>query len=145
MRIAVIDVGTNSTRLYIADVVGGRVANEVERRTTITRLGQGVDHSGQLHPDAIARVEQAVAEYRRLIDANGVDHTTGVLTSAVRDARNGAEFTTTLNDTYNIDARVISGDEEARLTYLGATSDRPDAPEPRVVIDVGGGSTELVV
>jgi exopolyphosphatase/guanosine-5'-triphosphate,3'-diphosphate pyrophosphatase len=145
MRIAVVDVGTNSTRLLIADVADGAIQDEVERRTTVTRLGQGVDHTGRLHPDAIARVEHAVAEYRRVVDDNDVDQITGVLTSAVRDARNGAEFTQRLNDTYNIGARTISGDEEARLTYLGATSDRPDSQEPTVVVDVGGGSTELVV
>jgi exopolyphosphatase/guanosine-5'-triphosphate,3'-diphosphate pyrophosphatase len=145
MRIAVVDVGTNSTRLYIADVVDGAIGAEIDRRTTITRLGQGVDHTGELAPEAMARVEDAVAAYRRVIDASDVDAVTGVLTSAVRDARNGAEFTSRLNDTYNIGARAITGDEEARLTYLGATSDRPDSPQPRVVIDVGGGSTELVV
>jgi exopolyphosphatase/guanosine-5'-triphosphate,3'-diphosphate pyrophosphatase len=145
MRIAVIDVGTNSTRLLIADVAGGTILDEVERRTTVTRLGQGVDHTGELHPDAMRRVETTIAEYRAIIDDNDVDAVTGVLTSAVRDARNGGAFTTHLNDTYNIGARTISGDEEARLTYLGASSDRPDAQEPTVVIDVGGGSTELVV
>jgi exopolyphosphatase/guanosine-5'-triphosphate,3'-diphosphate pyrophosphatase len=145
MRIAVIDVGTNSTRLYIADVDNATIIDEVERRTTITRLGQGVDHSGELHPDAMRRVEDTIAQYRRIIDDNNVDAVTAILTSAVRDARNGPAFTTHLNDTYNINARTITGDEEARLTYLGATSDRPDAPQPRVVIDVGGGSTELVV
>ncbi|WCB92439.1 Exopolyphosphatase 2 [Baekduia alba] len=145
MRIAVVDVGTNSTRLYIADVVDGRIADDIDRRTTVTRLGQGVDRTGELAPEAMARVEHAIAEYRRIIDANAVDAVTGVLTSAVRDARNGAAFTQRLNDTYNIGARTITGDEEARLTYLGATSDRPDSSRPRVVVDIGGGSTELVV
>jgi exopolyphosphatase / guanosine-5'-triphosphate,3'-diphosphate pyrophosphatase len=145
MRIAVVDVGTNSTRLYVADVVNGAVEREVERKTTVTRLGQGVDRTGVLADDAMARVEAAVAEYRQAIDDSNVDEVTGVLTSAVRDARNGADFTNRLNETYNINARTITGDEEARLTYLGATSDRPQAQEPTVVIDVGGGSTELVV
>jgi exopolyphosphatase/guanosine-5'-triphosphate,3'-diphosphate pyrophosphatase len=145
MRIAVVDVGTNSTRLYIADVVDGRVTAEIDRRTTITRLGQGVDRTGELAPEAMQRVEAAVREYRAIIDAHDVDAVTGVLTSAVRDARNGPDFARRLNDTYNINARVISGEEEARLTYLGATSDRPHDDAPRVVIDVGGGSTELVV
>jgi exopolyphosphatase/guanosine-5'-triphosphate,3'-diphosphate pyrophosphatase len=146
-RIAVVDIGTNSTRLLIADVdPATRAVTEVERRTTVTRLGQGVDRTGALHPEAIERVKAAVAEYRRLIDDNDVDATTGVLTSAVRDARNGAEFTTAINDAYNINAKTITGDEEARLTYLGATDGRIDADgTKRVVIDVGGGSTELVV
>jgi exopolyphosphatase/guanosine-5'-triphosphate,3'-diphosphate pyrophosphatase len=144
MRIAVVDVGTNSTRLLIADVSDGRVAREVIRRTTVTRLGQGVDHTGELAPEAIARVEAALAAYRAIIDDHEVDAVTGVLTSAVRDARNGAEFTDHVNATFAIDARTITGDEEARLTYLGATSDR-DGDARRVVIDIGGGSTELVV
>lgn len=147
-RIAVIDIGTNSTRLLIADVdPATKQASEVERRTTVTRLGQGVDHTGVLAPEAMARVETAVGEYRELIDTNNVDAITGVLTSAVRDAHNGAEFTTKINDTYNINARTITGDEEARLTYLGATDGRSssEADGQRVVIDVGGGSTELVV
>ncbi|MES1194039.1 MAG: Ppx/GppA family phosphatase, partial [Solirubrobacterales bacterium] len=144
MRVAVVDIGTNSTRLLIADVDGTTVT-EVERRTTVTRLGEGVDHTGELRPEAMERVYATLAEYRERIDAAGVDATTGVLTSAVRDARNGAAFTAHVNDTYNIGARTITGDEEARLTYLGATSDRPQSQEPTAVIDVGGGSTELVV
>jgi exopolyphosphatase/guanosine-5'-triphosphate,3'-diphosphate pyrophosphatase len=147
MRVAVIDIGTNSTRLLIADVAGGRVT-EVERRTTVTRLGQGVDHSGELQPEAMARVYAALDTYKKLIDDNDVEATTGVLTSAARDARNGEELTAIVNERYAIDARTISGEEEARLTYLGATSDRAPADDPdaaRVVIDVGGGSTELVV
>jgi exopolyphosphatase/guanosine-5'-triphosphate,3'-diphosphate pyrophosphatase len=149
MRVAVVDIGTNSTRLLIADVTGNRVT-EIERRTTVTRLGQGVDHTGALHPDAMERVYTALDTYKKLIDDNNVDATTGVLTSAVRDAHNGAAFTATVNERYAINARTITGDEEARLTYLGATSARAataDANDKRarVVIDIGGGSTELVV
>lgn len=145
-RVAVVDIGTNSTRLLIADVdPQTRQVIERDRRTTVTRLGQGVDHTGVLADDAMARVERALTEYRTAIDDNNVDAVTGVLTSAVRDARNGAEFTTHINDTYNIDARTITGDEEARLTYLGATDGRAEDDSSRVVIDVGGGSTELVV
>ena len=148
MRVAVVDIGTNSTRLLIADVADGQVT-EVERRTTVTRLGEAVDHSGELQPEAMERVYIALDTYKKLIDANAVDATTGVLTSAVRDARNGVTFTATVNERYAIAARTISGDDEARLTYLGATSDRHDtagaATAQRVVIDVGGGSTELVV
>lgn len=144
-RIAVVDIGTNSTRLLIADVdAAQRTVAEVDRRTTVTRLGQGVDHTGELAPEAMARVERALADYRTRIDASDVDAVTGVLTSAVRDARNGEAFTTHLNDTYNINARTITGDEEAGLTYLGATDGRADDQTPRVVVDVGGGSTELV-
>jgi exopolyphosphatase / guanosine-5'-triphosphate,3'-diphosphate pyrophosphatase len=145
MRIAVVDVGTNSTRLYVADVEDGAIARELDRRTTITRLGQGVDHSGELAPAAMDRVFAALADYRAAIDALGADAVTGVLTSAVRDARNGAAFVDEVNARFALHARTITGDEEARLTYLGATSDRPHDDERRVVIDVGGGSTELVV
>jgi exopolyphosphatase/guanosine-5'-triphosphate,3'-diphosphate pyrophosphatase len=145
-RIAVVDIGTNSTRLLIADVdPQTKHVAEVDRRTTVTRLGQGVDHTGLLQPEAMDRVKAAVAEYRRIIDDNNVDAVTGVLTSAVRDARNGAEFTAAVNDAYKIGATTITGDEEARLTYLGATDGRADGTTRRVVIDVGGGSTELVV
>jgi exopolyphosphatase/guanosine-5'-triphosphate,3'-diphosphate pyrophosphatase len=145
MRVAVVDIGTNSTRLLIADVTGNRVT-EIERRTTVTRLGQGVDHSGELQPEAMERVFAALDTYKNLIDDNNVKTTTGVLTSAVRDARNGAAFTATVNERYAINAKTITGDEEARLTYLGATSDRDQADTAaRVVIDIGGGSTELVV
>lgn len=147
MRVAVVDIGTNSTRLLIADVTNRHVT-EIERRTTVTRLGQGVDHSGELHPEATQRVYAALDAYKKLIDDNNVDATTGVLTSAVRDARNGAAFTTTVNERYAINARTINGDEEARLTYLGATTDRTatdNDPVARVVIDIGGGSTELVI
>jgi exopolyphosphatase/guanosine-5'-triphosphate,3'-diphosphate pyrophosphatase len=142
MRVAVVDIGTNSTRLLIADVAGSEVT-EIERRTTVTRLGERVDQTGELAGAAMERVERALTEYRMLIDHHRADVVTGVLTSAVRDARNGAAFTQHVNDTYNIDAHAISGDEEARLTYLGATDGRA-GDEHRVVIDVGGGSTELV-
>lgn len=146
MRVAVVDIGTNSTRLLIADVdPAARAVTEVDRRTTVTRLGQGVDHTGVLAPEAMERVERALDAYRKAIDDNNVEVVTGVLTSAVRDARNGAEFTARINEAYNIGARTISGDEEARLTYLGATDGRAEGDGSRVVIDVGGGSTELVV
>jgi exopolyphosphatase/guanosine-5'-triphosphate,3'-diphosphate pyrophosphatase len=147
-RVAVIDIGTNSTRLLIADVAPDRAVTEIERRTTVTRLGEGVDQTGELQPAAMERVYAALDTYKKLVDDHDVDTTTGVLTSAVRDARNGATFTQTVNERYAIGARTISGDEEARLTYLGATSDRDPARDRdirRVVIDVGGGSTELVV
>ena len=149
MRVAVVDIGTNSTRLLIADVdPATKAVEEIERRTTVTRLGQGVDHTGELSAAAMDRVFAALADYRAIIDDNDADAVTGVLTSAVRDARNGATFAQAVNDRHAIGARTITGDEEARLTYLGATDGRADAdadPDTRrVVIDVGGGSTELV-
>jgi exopolyphosphatase/guanosine-5'-triphosphate,3'-diphosphate pyrophosphatase len=143
MRVAVVDLGTNSTRLLIADVENGRV-RELDRRTTVTRLGEGVDASGRLADAAMERVFAALAEYRASIDEHGAEHTVAVATSAVRDSANGDEFRAGMRERFGIDARTISGDEEARLTFLGATSAR----EPgalTVVIDIGGGSTELVV
>jgi len=146
MRVAVVDIGTNSTRLLIADVGDDGAVSELERRTTITRLGQGVDASGALAPEAMERVFATLAEYRATIDALGVTTTTAVLTSAARDAANGAGFLARVRDDYGLDARTIGGDEEAQLTFLGATSERPaDAPGPVVVIDIGGGSTEFVI
>ena len=144
MRVAVVDIGTNSTRLLVADVTEDGVA-ELERRSTVTRLGQGVDKTGVLGDEPQQRVFATLEEYRAIIDELGAEATTAVLTSAVRDARNGAEFTEVVRTRFGLDAHTISGDEEARLSFLGATSERPDDDRRLVVIDVGGGSTELVV
>jgi exopolyphosphatase / guanosine-5'-triphosphate,3'-diphosphate pyrophosphatase len=145
MRVAVVDIGTNSTRLLIADVEPDTSVTELDRRSTVTRLGQGVDKAGVLADEAMERVYRTLAGYREAIDAAGVDATTAVLTSAVRDAANGDEFTRTVQERFGLDARAISGDEEAQLTFLGATSERGDDDTRLVVIDIGGGSTELVV
>ncbi|HEX8051398.1 MAG TPA: Ppx/GppA phosphatase family protein [Thermoleophilaceae bacterium] len=143
MRVAVVDFGTNSTRLLVADVAGGRLT-ELDRRTNVTRLGQGVDATGRLADEAIERVLATVAGYRTAIDDLGAERIVAVATSAVRDSSNGDEFRARLRDGFDIDARTISGDQEARLTFLGATSGRP-AGDETLVIDIGGGSTELVV
>jgi exopolyphosphatase / guanosine-5'-triphosphate,3'-diphosphate pyrophosphatase len=147
MRVAVVDLGTNTTRLLVADIEDGMVA-ELEKRTTITGLGQGVDATGRLADDAMERVRETLDEYRGAIDRFGAGEVRAVATSAMRDADNGPEFREELNRRFGIDARTISGDEEARLTFLGATSGRTPAaesPATTVVIDVGGGSTEYVV
>ena len=143
MRVAVVDFGTNSTRLLVAEVAGGRV-EELDRHTNVTRLGERVDATGRLADTAMERVFTAVAGYREAIDALGAERGVGVATSAVRDSANGAEFRDQLRERYGVDARTISGEEEARLTFLGATSARP-AGGRAVVIDIGGGSTEFVV
>jgi exopolyphosphatase / guanosine-5'-triphosphate,3'-diphosphate pyrophosphatase len=143
-RIAVLDLGTNSTRLLVADVQGGRLA-ELERRTTVTRLGEGVDATGLLGVDAIARVTEAVAGYRAHIDRLGAAEVVAIATSALRDAGNGPAFHRTLQERFDIDARTISGEEEARLTFRGATGGRPREEAETMVIDIGGGSTEYVV
>ena len=143
LRIAVLDLGTNSTRLFVADVEDGHV-EQLERRTNITRLGQGVDSSGRLAEEAIDRALDTVAEYREAIDELRAERVVAIATSAVRDAANGGELLDALRERLGIEARVITGDEEARLTFLGATSGGPDG-EPTLVIDIGGGSTELVI
>jgi exopolyphosphatase/guanosine-5'-triphosphate,3'-diphosphate pyrophosphatase len=142
--IAVVDIGTNSTRLLVADVSEGRV-EEIERRSEVTRLGQGVDSSGRLADEAIGRVFAVLERYRKLIDRHGAETVVALATSAVRDSQNGDEFRAGLSERFGFVARTISGDEEARLTFLGATNDRSDRDEPTLVIDIGGGSTELVV
>jgi exopolyphosphatase/guanosine-5'-triphosphate,3'-diphosphate pyrophosphatase len=146
MRIAVVDVGTNSTRLFIADVHGERVVDQLERVTRITRLGAGVDAHGRLDPEAIARVLATLDDYRRIIDYHRPDRRVAVLTSAVRDAGNGEEFAAVLRDRYGLEAKILDGEEEARLTFLGATSERdPDDRTTTLVTDIGGGSTEFVI
>lgn len=147
MRVGVVDIGTNSTRLLIADVENGAIA-ELDRRSEVTRLGQGVDTSGRLADEAMERVFATLAAYRDALDAADVpaDARMAVLTSATRDAANGADFTTRVRDDYGLDARTIAGEEEARLTFRGATHgrDRGDTM-PLLVFDIGGGSTELIV
>ena len=146
MRVAVVDIGSNSTRLLVADVAPDGTITELDRRTTVTRLGHGVDASGALAPAAIERVLDTLAVYRRSIDEHGASETTAVLTSAVRDARNGEEFTARVRDEFSLEAQTLTGEQEAQLSFLGATSSRhADAPTPVVVIDIGGGSTEFVI
>jgi len=145
MRVAVVDIGTNSTRLLVADVADGAIA-ELDRRTIITRLGEGVDATGRLGDAPQERVFAALEEYAGVIERLGVQRRAAVMTSAVRDAANGAAFRGAVETRYALPGRTLSGDEEARLTFLGATAARPaDASDALLVIDIGGGSTELVV
>lgn len=144
-RVAAIDCGTNSVRLLIADGTGdGRLA-DVDRRLHLTRLGQGVDATGEFHPDALARTLEAVADFAAEIAEAGVDRVRMVATSAARDARNREEFFAGVRERLGVDAEIISGDEEAYLSFRGALTALPDAPAPALVMDIGGGSTELVV
>ncbi|HXB64756.1 MAG TPA: Ppx/GppA phosphatase family protein [Solirubrobacteraceae bacterium] len=145
MRVAVVDIGTNSTRLLLADVEGDGAITELVRQSRVTRLGAGVDSQGRLSPEAVERTCAVLGDYRELIDSHGADANLAVLTSAVRDAADGAAFTERVRRDYRLDARTLSGDEEAQLTFLGAMSDRQPSQEPTVVIDIGGGSTEFVV
>ncbi len=142
-RVAVVDIGTNSTRLLVADVADGGV-HALERRSVVTRLGEGLEETGELGEEPQARVRRALAEYRELMDAHGAEIRTGVLTSAVRDASNGAAFHARVREEFAVDAAVIPGAEEARLTFLGATLGRA-ASERVLVVDIGGGSTEVVI
>ncbi|MFL5897652.1 MAG: Ppx/GppA family phosphatase [Solirubrobacterales bacterium] len=142
-RVAVIDVGTNSTRLLVADVEDGGVS-PLERRSTVTRLGRGVDLSGHLSAEAIEDVCAAIAGYVAILEELGAETIDAVATSAVRDADNGSAFIAELRERFALSARVLDGEEEARSTYLGATSEAPPT-EPTLVVDIGGGSTELIV
>jgi exopolyphosphatase/guanosine-5'-triphosphate,3'-diphosphate pyrophosphatase len=146
VRVAVVDIGTNSTRLLIADADGARgTVEELVRRSEVTRLGAGVDANGALSNEACERVFARLREYRRAIEEHRCEANMAVLTSAVRDASNGAEFAERVHEDFGLDARVLSGDEEAQLTFLGAMSGRSASNEATVVIDIGGGSTEFVV
>jgi exopolyphosphatase/guanosine-5'-triphosphate,3'-diphosphate pyrophosphatase len=143
MRVAVVDIGTNSTRLLIADVDGMRV-EELERRTAVTSLGRGVDHTGCLSTEAIDEVCGVVADYKARYEELGSERLLAIATSAVRDATNGEAFIAELRERFDLDARLLTGEEEAHLTYLGATAHRVEE-EPMLVFDIGGGSTELIV
>jgi exopolyphosphatase / guanosine-5'-triphosphate,3'-diphosphate pyrophosphatase len=190
-RIAVVDIGTNSTRLMIGDVEARRMTSQLIRLSTVTRLGAGVDSNGRLNPEAMERTYATLDGYTEEIERHHADRKVAVLTSAVRDAANGHEFAQTVAERYGLEPHVLTGDDEARLTYLGATSERdpgdrapseattsdrdPDARAtserdstnratserdphgatprlidrnngtPTLVIDIGGGSTELVI
>jgi exopolyphosphatase / guanosine-5'-triphosphate,3'-diphosphate pyrophosphatase len=146
VRRAVIDIGTNSTRLFLADVDDGVVGDVLERRTVITRLGAGVDADGRLAEDAMERVYAVLDEYRSLIDRHGGAPAVAVMTSAVRDAANGPEFASDVRRRWGFEPHILTGDEEAGLTFLGATSQRDGGDRtPTLVIDIGGGSTEFVI
>jgi exopolyphosphatase/guanosine-5'-triphosphate,3'-diphosphate pyrophosphatase len=142
-RVAVVDIGTNSTRLLVADVSDGSI-EEVDRRLAITRLGEGVDAWKRLLPVAVARVRNVLVDYRRAADELGAERTLALATSAVRDAENGEAFLGELEWSYGFATRLLSGDEEALLTFRGVASDRTIAAST-LVIDVGGGSTELIL
>ena len=144
MRVGIVDVGTNSTRLLVAEVDDGRV-RELARDSRVTRLGQGLGTSGRLAPEARERVFATLSGYRRVLDEHGVTRTLGVLTSAARDAADGPDFVRTVAEDFGLDARVLSGEDEARMTFRGATAERdPGGSELLAVVDIGGGSTEVV-
>jgi exopolyphosphatase / guanosine-5'-triphosphate,3'-diphosphate pyrophosphatase len=139
MRVAAIDLGTNATRLLVADVDDGHIS-EVQRRTTITKLGEGVDARRRLLPVPVARVRNTLTDYRRELESLGAERTLAVATSAVRDAENGEAFLGELEWGYGFTTRLLSGEEEAAMTLRGVGP----LEAGTVVIDVGGGSTELI-
>ncbi len=145
-RVAALDFGTNSTRLLVADVAGDGTLVTLDRRMRITRLGQGVDADRRLHPDAIERTVDAVREYRAAIDALGVTVVRGTATSAARDAANRDDLFDAVEAVLGARPELISGVEEGRLSFAGATVGVADAvgPGPCLVVDIGGGSTEFV-
>jgi exopolyphosphatase / guanosine-5'-triphosphate,3'-diphosphate pyrophosphatase len=143
MRVAALDLGTNTTRLLVADIVDGRV-DDVERRVQITRMGEDVDARRRLLPLPIARVRNSLTEYRRALEQLGAERTLAVATSAVRDADNGEAFLGEVEWSYGFTTRLLTGDEEALLTFRGATLGRT-VEQPTLVVDLGGGSTELIV
>jgi exopolyphosphatase/guanosine-5'-triphosphate,3'-diphosphate pyrophosphatase len=136
-------MGTNSTRLLVADVDDGRV-RELDRRSTVTRLGRGVDTSGQLSAEAIEDVCSVVADYIEIYERLGAERVRAIATSAVRDASNGEMFQAELRERFALDTEILDGAEESRLTYIGAYAERLPA-EKTMVVDIGGGSTELVI
>ncbi|HEU5490763.1 MAG TPA: Ppx/GppA phosphatase family protein [Gaiellaceae bacterium] len=142
-RVAAVDLGTNSTRLLVADIQNGRL-DEVSRRLTITRLGEGVDERRRLLPVPIARVRNCLAEYRRELESLGAERTLCIATSSVRDAENGEAFLGEVEWSYGFTTRLLSGEEEAAMMIRGVTSGRPPL-DGTLVVDIGGGSTELVL
>ena len=151
-RVGAIDCGTNSIRLLIADVSDGQL-HDVHREMRIVRLGQGVDATGYFAPDAIARTQAALTGYAQLLKTHGVSRVRMVATSATRDAGNRDDFFSmtaeilggVVPDAPSTSAEVISGDEEARLSFIGAVGELDSAEAPFVVVDLGGGSTEVVL
>ncbi len=143
MRVAAVDLGTNSTRLLVADVEGDRL-EEVVRLLTITRLGEGVDQRRRLLPVPIARVRNCLTEYRRVLEEHDAERTLAIATSAVRDAENGEAFLGEIEWSYGFTTRLLAGEEEAAMMIRGVSTGR-SALNDVLVVDIGGGSTELVV
>jgi exopolyphosphatase / guanosine-5'-triphosphate,3'-diphosphate pyrophosphatase len=141
MNVAAVDIGTNSVRLLIA----GQSGREIERKMRITRLGQGVDVTGALDSEAIARTTEVLSEYRSRIECFGVQRVRATATSAARDASNSQQFFDAAERALGVRPELLSGEEEAGLSFIGATAELPPQAGPFLIIDVGGGSTELVL
>jgi exopolyphosphatase/guanosine-5'-triphosphate,3'-diphosphate pyrophosphatase len=153
-RVAAVDCGTNSIRLLVADLdaddagrSGGAQLREVDRRMEIVRLGEGVDRTGRLSPAALERTFAACDVYAEVIRSSGAERLRFVATSASRDVDNRDDFVAGVRDRLGVEPEVVTGDEEARLSFAGATRELLGAPAetPFLVVDIGGGSTELVL
>ncbi|WP_350308838.1 Ppx/GppA phosphatase family protein [Sanguibacter hominis] len=145
-RVAAIDCGTNSIRLLVADVAPDGSLTDLVRRMEVVRLGQGVDRTGELAPEALARTLEMTREYAATIAELGAERVRFVATSATRDARNRQEFVDGVREILGVEPEVVAGDEEAELSFAGATSVLGSAYDgPFVVVDLGGGSTEIVL
>jgi exopolyphosphatase / guanosine-5'-triphosphate,3'-diphosphate pyrophosphatase len=142
-RVAAVDIGTNSVRLLVAEVEGD-VLKTIDRRTRITRLGQGVNQTRRLDPEAIARTVEVIGEYAEAIKSHGVARVRAAATSASRDATNRDDFFDPVERLLGVRPELLSGEEEARLEFTGATAGLTE-PSPYLVVDVGGGSTEFIV
>ena len=142
-RVAAIDCGTNSIRLLIADITDGNF-KEVVRTMEIVRLGQGVDQNKSFHPDAITRTLSAVEKFAQLIASKGVEKIRFCATSATRDASNRELFTDGVKKILGVEVEVIPGEQEAALSFIGATKELFQSDGPFLVVDIGGGSTEFV-
>jgi exopolyphosphatase / guanosine-5'-triphosphate,3'-diphosphate pyrophosphatase len=141
-RVAAVDLGTNSTRLLVADVEDGKIV-DVERDTRVTRLGEGVDQRRRLLPVPVTRVRNVLTEYRRTLESLGAERTLAIATSAIRDAENGEAFLGEVEWSYGFATQLLSGHDEALMMFRGVTAER-ELDAGTVIVDVGGGSTELV-
>ncbi|HEY6793982.1 MAG TPA: exopolyphosphatase [Kineosporiaceae bacterium] len=146
VRVAALDCGTNTLRLLVADVdLRAGTLTDVHRCGEIVRLGEGVDATGEISPSAMRRALDVIARYARLCVEAGAGPVRCVATSASRDARNAAEFAAAVRDLLGVEPEVVSGTEEARLSFLGAARALAGRPAPVLVVDLGGGSTEVVL
>jgi len=144
VRLAAVDVGTNSTRLLVADVADGRITAEHAREMVITRLGRGVDRTRRFDPAALARTLDVLGGYAATCDRLGVEAVRVVATSATRDARNREDLAAGVRQRLGVTPEVLTGDQEAAATFAGATAGLPGAGRT-LVVDIGGGSTELII
>lgn len=147
-RIAGLDCGTNSLRLLIADLQPDGTLRDVVRDMRVVRLGEGVDRTGELSAAALSRTFEVLREYAARCRELGAERVRLVATSATRDARNTGDFTRGVREILGVEPEVITGEQEAALSFVGATGDlvgRPDLPDPYLVVDIGGGSTEFIL